>query len=158
MAFSEAAALQHVRVYCGWHVTPVLENEEITLDGEGLSLRLPTFKVVDLISVVEDGVELDRESIVESAKAPGFLYKRSGACWSRGFSNITVTLSHGFAEVPAFDAVVQSFVERMSRQVDGAVPVQVGPFRWSEDQVVNGSAFSVAEKAILDLYRLERAP
>ncbi|SIN10111.1 MULTISPECIES: hypothetical protein [Mycobacteroides] len=152
-----AAGLAVVQRWCGWHVAPVKEEHEVELDGPGGSLlRLPTLRVVELISVVEDGVTLNLGSL-EWSKT-GLVRKKSGAPWSSKLGAITVTMDHGFAEAADFESAVLSYVDRTSQAPTGGKPIAVGPFRWAEEKTVAGSAFSMAELSILDLYRLEPQP
>lgn len=152
-----AAGLAAVERWCGWHVTPVKEGHEVELDGPGGSLlRLPTLRVVELVSVVEDGVTLNLGSL-EWSKT-GLVRKKSGAAWSSKLGAITVKMNHGFAEAADFESAVLSYVDRTSQAPTGGKPIAVGPFRWSEEKVIAGSAFSMAELSILDLYRLEPQP
>lgn len=152
-----AAGLTAVQRWCGWHVTPVKQDHEIELDGPGGPLlRLPTLRVVELISVTEDGVALNLGSL-EWSKT-GLVRKKSGAQWSSKLGAITVTMHHGFAEAADFEAAVLSYVDRTSQAPDGGKPIVVGPFRWAEEKTAEGSAFSMTELSILDLYRLEPQP
>lgn len=98
------AVLAAARRYCGWHVSPVVEDAELTVDGPGGDrLFLPTKKIVALTSVVEDDIELTSGTdFVASANVPGMLV-RKGACWTREYSGITVTFDHGYTEAEAAD-------------------------------------------------------
>jgi hypothetical protein len=151
----EAAAQR----WCGWHVTPEME-QRVVLDGPGGQLlRLPTLCVTELVDVTEDGIALDVADLEWSRI--GLVRKRSGAAWTDRLGGVVVTMVHGFAEAQDFEVAVLSFTDRMSRAAaDGGLPVAVGPFRWSEDQdrAAGGSAFSAVELSILDQYRLERSP
>ncbi len=150
-----AAALGLARRYCGWHVTPVLEDDEVTLDGTGTCLLvLPTLKVVELTSITEDGVDL-AEGISQSARAPGCLFKESGGLWTRGYSNIVVTYTHGYEEAREWQSAVLSLVDRWSDLPAGGKPNVVGPFKWASESPV-GEAFTATERYLLDSYRLER--
>lgn len=141
--------------WCGWHVTPELEGHEVEIDGPGGPLlRLPTLRLVDLISVVEDGVTLSLDDLEWSRI--GLVRKKSGVWWSNKLGAITVTMDHGFEDAPDFEAAVLSVADRMSQAPTGGQPIAVGPFRWAEDKIESGSAFSMAELSILEQYRLER--
>lgn len=148
------AGLAAARRWCGWHVTPE-ESHEVTLDGPGGQLlRLPTLRLVELGSVTEDGVALDAGDLEWSRI--GLVRKRSGALWTARLGAITVTMTHGFEVGTDFEAAVLSVIDRTSRAADGGAPIQVGPFRWAEDQMASGSAFTMAELSIFEQYRLER--
>jgi len=115
-----AAALARVRRYCGWHVSPVVD-ETITLDGTGRALLvLPTLKVVELTSVTEDGVELDLANVKQSADATGILAKSNWEPWEYGFSNVEVELSHGFtaAEAEDFREAVLSLIDQATMSIN----------------------------------------
>lgn len=152
-----AAGLAAVQRWCGWHVTPVKQGHEVGLDGPGGPLlRLPTLRLVELLSVSEDGATLNLGSL-EWSKT-GLVRKKSGALWSSKLGAITVTMDHGFAEAADFESAVLSYIDRMSKAPTGEEPIAVGPFRWPEMKIGAGSAFSMTELAILDLYRLEPQP
>lgn len=155
MADNEAD-LAAVRRYCGWHVSPVLTDDVVTLDGPGDGLLvLPTLRMSALTKVVEDGVELDLSTLAWSVRA--LVRKKSGARWSGEYGAITVTFTHGFTEVEAADwwRTVQQVADRNAR-IASNDPIAVGPFRWAENRAAAGSAFTDGERATLDLYRLER--
>lgn len=138
----------------------------VTLDGPGSALLvLPTLRLVQLTSVVENGVTLNVADLHVSAR--GLVRKRSGARWSEHYGSIVVTMTHGFPDViddddidtednnaADFNAAVASFVKR---NADGRRRV-VGPFQYDTDAMDPASAFSVVERSLLDQYRLESAP
>ena len=142
------------RRLCGWHVTPVREDHVLTLDGPGSPLLvLPTLRLVELTSVVENGVEFDVTTDLHWSQR-GLVRKRSGARWSGDYGSIVVTMTHGFDDAHDFDSAVASFAERSA----GELPRVVGPFQWDSAAMADGSAFSVVERALLEQYRLEPAP
>lgn len=147
-----AAAVADTRSYCGdWHVTPVRVDQTITLDGPGSGLLvLPTLRMTALTAVSEDGAALDVTTLAWSTR--GLVRKKSGARWSDQYGAITVEFTHGFTPVEAADwrRVVLSAVDRNAR-IASNDPIQVGPFRWSEN-----TAFAADDRATLDRYRLER--
>lgn len=144
------AALAAARRYCGWHVTPLLSDAEVTIDGPGHRvLVLPTLELVELSAMAEDGEELDLSDLTWSRR--GLVAKRSGAHWSTLFGGIAVTMSHGFASAPDFESVVLSAVERMSSEPRLRA---VGPFQY--ETAAQSGTFTVAEQAVLDRYSLER--
>lgn len=150
-----AAGLAAAQRWCGWHVTPVREDHEVELDGPGGPLlRLPTLQLDELVSVVEDGVTLSLDDLEWSQV--GLVRKKSGAYWSCKLGAITVTMTHGFTDAADFETAVFSFVDRVSKAPSGGKPVQVGPFRWPEERIAAGTAFSMVELSILEQYRLER--
>jgi hypothetical protein len=148
-----AAALAAARGYCGWHVTPVLVDQTITLDGPGGELLvLPTLKLTELSEVDEDGTELLLADLNWSAR--GLIRKRNGLYWTSLFGAITVIFSHGYASADDFESVVLSAIERGAFSSDKG-PTTIGPFQYAgslEDRML----FTDAERAVLDRYRLEK--
>lgn len=115
-----AAAEAAARRYCGWVVSPPEENVEVSLDGGGRVLSLPSLFVTELVSVVEDGTELDLDAVRMSGRL-GQLTKRSGACWG---CEVVVTFSHGYDSAPDFEAAVAqaaTALEAASTRSDSAV-------------------------------------
>jgi hypothetical protein len=145
-----AERLAAARRYCGWHVTPIREDDELTLDGPGgWLLRLPTLRLVELVEVTENGVAIDVDDLYVSPL--GMATKKSGACWAGNLGAITVTMTHGFDAAPDFDGAVLSSIDRSSFVSSGGRPRVVGPFQYETDG-------TDSECAILDLYRIEQTP
>lgn len=111
------AALTEARHSVGWHVSPVLTAQTITMDGPGgYKLRLPTQKIVTLNSIANDGVDLDLvNDVVQSAQVGWLLVKKTG-CWSYKYSGISINMDHGFTEDEASDwrQAILSMVDDMS--------------------------------------------
>ncbi|QSM03942.1 head-to-tail adaptor [Mycobacterium phage prophiGD91-2] len=108
------AALAAARRYTGWHVSPVREADEITVDGPGgTRLKLPTKRIISVDSMEEDGETLAADTYVLSADVPGLVVRRKG-CWTREFSGITVTLDHGYAEAEDWRQAILTMVDQMS--------------------------------------------
>lgn len=160
----EDVARSAARRFCGWHVTPVREDDEVTIDGPGSPLLvLPTLRLVELTKVVENGVELDVDNDL-FVSARGLVRKRSGACWAANYGAIVVTMTHGFpTDVDAddklptaaeFNAAVTSYAARSAASKFRAI----GPFQYDTQSMAAGSAFSVVERSLLEQYRLESAP
>lgn len=146
-------SLAAARAYCGWHV--VGEKEQtVTLDGPGSPLLvLPTLRLTAVTEIIEDGVDLDVDLVEWSAR--GLVYKHERACWTNKYRGVQITYTHGFTDVPDFNAAVLSAVDRIGA---GGREV-VGPFQFPDTGSASaGSAFSEFERAILDLYRLEPQP
>ena len=170
------AALAAVRNYCGWHVTPVLTNEQITLDGPGgPTLMLPTLALSEITALTEDGVELDvttlswskRGMVAKKRYTPvpvsnfnlAHHYFRPWNFWSECFGGITATITHGFATAPDLEAVVLAAIDRGGFAAGDTTELKaVGPFQYDTSGLAAGAIFSDAEMAILDRYRLEKAP
>ena len=115
------AAGDAIRAYAGWHIFPVI-TESVTIDGSGASaLILPTLKVQEIDSVVEDGVELVDTDYELSVHA--WLRKH---CWTSRLSGVQVVMSHGFTVLPLD---LEQLVNRIA--VDGFASVKseaAGPF------------------------------
>lgn len=144
------------RRFCGWHVTGVIEDDEVTIDGPGSPLLvLPTLRLIELTGVVEDGTALNVADLHVSAR--GLVRKKSGAWWSGLYGSIVVTMTHGFSDEDAadFNSAVSSFAERNEA---GDRPRVVGPVQWDSVAMAAASAFSVVERSLLEQYRLESAP
>lgn len=152
------AALAAARAYCGWHVSPVLVDQEITLDGPTTShlLVLPTLKMTELSEVNEDEVEIELTDLNWSAR--GLIQKKSGHWWSQDFGSIVVIFSHGYtsANAPDFESVVLGAIERGAFSGD-KIPRAIGPFQFG-GSLEDRSLFLEAERAILDRYALEKRP
>lgn len=159
-----ATGLGLARRYCGWHVTPSRAGDVVTIDGPGSPLLvLPTLRLTELTTVVEEGVTADVAYIEWSPR--GLLRKKVGYaggeyglghCWTNRFAGLSVTMTHGFAEAPEWQSAVLSYVDRTSLAIGGVGQREtVGPFSFAEPQAVAGSAFTDTEKMLLDLYRLE---
>lgn len=148
-----AGALAAARAYCGWHVTGE-KSVDLVIDGPGAPLLvLPTLRLVALTALSEDGVHLDVDTIEWSGR--GLLFKPGRACWTKKLRGITASITHGFEDAPDFKAAVLSAVDRV---LTGG-PEVIGPFQYpTGTPAIAGTAFSGAEKGILDLYRLEPRP
>lgn len=160
----EDVARSAARRFCGWHVTPVREGDVMKMDGPGSPLLvLPTLRLIELTSVVENGVTLDvANDLFVSTR--GLVRKRSGAWWSGNYGAIVVTMTHGFpADIDAddklpnaaeFNAAVASYAGRSAASKFRAI----GPFQYDTQSMAASSAFSVVERSLLEQYRLESAP
>lgn len=170
------AALAAVRNYCGWHVTPVLSNDQITVDGPGgPTLMLPTLALSAITALTEDGVALDVDTLSWSARGMvakkrftpvpvsnfnlAYHYFRPWNFWTEQFGGITATITHGFATAPDLEAVVLAAIDRGGFAAGDTAELKVvGPFQYDTSGLAAGAIFSDAEMAILDRYRLEKAP
>jgi len=112
------AALVRARNYVGWAVSPLIEDDVVTLDGPGdRRLFLPTTKIVSVTSIVENGATVDPANYVPSADIPRMIY-REDAAWTCDYAGITVVYDHGFTEEEAADwrRAILLMVDRMSRE------------------------------------------
>ena len=158
-----AAALAAARRYCGWHVTPVLTDDEIVVDGPGRSvLSLPTLQLLDVTEIIEDGVTLDVTKLRWSTNK-GQVYKAGwGYRWTGTWNGIEATITHGYADAPDFYEAVLSIIDRGSRgSTSGEVTrekVGVYEVRYSAGSAASASALSATEKLKLDSYRILPEP
>jgi len=150
-AASLAAVVAAARRYCGWHVTGE-QTDTMTVDGDGgRLLLLPTLRLLDVASIVEDGVDVALDSVTWSTR--GVVTKNDYARWTRRSRGVTVTITHGFDDAPDWNRAVLSAIDRTS--MGAAVRLVVGPFQYQAETTAAGSMFSITEKAVLDLYKLE---
>lgn len=149
-AFWLNAANQAIRSYCGWHVAPVI-TETLVLDGKGgRVLLLPSKKVVALISVLNDGVDVTGK--VKFSHRTGVLTLQSG--WSCDVGSIEIELQHGHAVADVADvaALIVTLTKRAA--ASGLVVAQaIGPasqkLATSKEGAVLGVPLLESEKAVL---------
>lgn len=157
------AATAACRKYAGWHVTPTT-TETITVDGSGWSsLILPTQKIVSLTSITADGTAVDLSEVQQSSDAAGVLYRTGCKTWPRGYSNVSVSLEHGWDDAYEFQAAILEMVDRMAAQV-GKVQGNSGPmseyrvddvsYRWILTIGNSPQLFSFINHQLVDRYRL----
>jgi hypothetical protein len=153
-----AAALAAARRYCGWVVTPP-ETVTITVDGPGgRDLSLPTLHLSALTAVVEDGVTLNVAELAVSVNT-GIVRKRFG-CWTSKLGGIQVTMTHGYAAAPDFDAAVAQIATTLSAFAARDDPALIGKkvddveYQWSVT-LLNGSGIN---ESLLSAYRILPAP
>ncbi|OKH70813.1 hypothetical protein EB72_24780 [Mycobacterium sp. SWH-M1] len=155
-----ATALAVARRYCGWHVTGI-ETTSVTLNGSGSPLLvLPTLRLLDVIFVLEDNIDADLRYVQASPR--GLLTKRYGytgggvgLLWTSALAGVTVDMTHGFLDAPDWNSAVLSYIDRASQSVGGGERETVGPFSFAASATAAGSAFTEAERMLLDLYKLE---
>ncbi len=125
------AALALARRYCGWPVSPVQTDVELTVDGPGgRVLSLPTLNLIELSEVTESGGALDVTKL-DVSRRTGTVEKHPYGYWTCRNGGIVVKMTHGFTEAEAADwrrAILQ-LVDRMSLMV-GIVgsSATAGPF------------------------------
>lgn len=154
-----AGASAAVRRYCGWHVTPVIE-ESVTLDGDGSRLlTLPTLRLVDVVSITADGETLEVESFDWSTS--GMVELRHGH-WPRRFRSIIVSMKHGFESAPDVAQVVQQVVANAISSSMGATREQAGQvsISWSLTAPNTSGGISLLQRDLdtLNLYKLPGRP
>lgn len=163
-------ALAAARRECGWHVSPVLTDDEVIVDGPASrALLLPTKKLVELSEVVEDGTILDLANLRWTVAADYVVRvrKRSNAFWTGEYAAIGVTMTHGYTEeeAPDWRHAVLSMVDQISlvpvggqvaRSSSDLVRKQVDDVEYQWAPLVSGAMeqalYSVS--SILDVYKL----
>jgi len=162
-----ARAEAEVRAYCGWHIAPVREDDELTLDGPGSqTLVLPSLRVTDIASVTEDGLPVDESAYVWSQS--GIIRRSSSTAWPWGPvwtdvpRGLVVVLTHGYEEMPLDVLAVIERVAARAVEVSGASQVlsQVGAVRYAVgvDGLREVGLLSDADRQVLDRYRLPKRP
>lgn len=160
-----------VRAYCRWHIAPE-RDEELHLDGPGgRVLVLPSLYVSAISEVTENGVILDPATDYEWSGS-GYICRtgstwaswenpqaystyRGVGWWATGPRSITVTLTHGYPDVPPdVTAVVQAVASRMAGNPSGLTQQTVGPFT----EVYGSSLLGPLEAGVLSGYRLPSRP
>lgn len=145
-----AAALAAARRWCGWHVSPVLDEQQITLDGPGgPELVLPTLHLVELVSLTEDDQAVDISELQVSTT--GRIRKKSGEFWTSAYGGIVATITHGWDDVPDWDAAVLSAVDAASLGIGQGTLT-----RKKVDDVEYQWASSAAMAEVLPVHQLSR--
>ena len=118
------AALVTARRHTGWHVSPVIEGDEVVIDGpDSRMLNLPTRKLVELTSVTENDVVVPLADLRWSAggppgllERPATVRKRSSRFWTGHYQGVVVVMDHGYTEEEAADwrRAVLGMVDQMS--------------------------------------------
>lgn len=162
-----AVALATARRYAGWHVSPVILGDEVTLDGpDSRILWLPTKKLVELNSVEEDGFTVSLTDLRWSATIPESqvrMRKRSTGFWSGDYQAIVVDMDHGYTEDEAADwrQAILTMVDQMASVQLGVSEIGLRRKRVDDVEYEWDSAMSMAAKEaltsveyLLNCYRL----
>jgi hypothetical protein len=138
-----------VRNYCEWSISEETVTARVfDADGSRL-LLLPTLHLTDVDEVLIDGTEVTDFSWSEM----GALCRQGR--WPVGFRRVTVTFTHGYAEVPAeIQAIVFGLAQRGATVTPGLRTRTVGAVTYQYADGASGSALDVAEKSVLDRYAL----
>lgn len=143
-------ATDALRLWCGWHVTPVV-TETLILDGEGSpSLALPSRRVLDVSVVKIEGEPVGSDEFDWSKE--GMLRLRRKSFPDR-FRSVEVTLTHGFPDVPAMVSVLTQIVLGACASPLGATQEQAGSIlvRWAR----TGMQLDESDRHALAPYRLQ---
>lgn len=149
------AAQQAVRNYCGWHVSPAID-ETLTITARGpRTLFLPTGKINDLTLVMNDGVDVTESVQVDET---GYLYIEGG-CWSLKLGGVVITMNHGYSldEVSDLAGVIARLASRASASSANVTAQRAGGMSVNYatvDGLPAGTGLLISEKAELDAYRV----
>lgn len=141
-------ASEAIRSYCGWHVSPVIE-QSITLDGDGGTvLILPTLRLVALDEVRVNG-----------AVIPNVEWSEFGALrgqWPSRWRSIEVDIRHGY-EAPAdlLGVALEAAARAVNSELGGQAET-IGPFSFTASE--GSTALFDHELRVLDRYRLPSLP
>lgn len=153
MADPARAAAQR---YCGWHVSPE-DTTRVVCDGPGGPLlALPTLNLRTVVSVTEDGIEVDVSTLEWSAN--GMVRKKSRENWTSTLGGISVRMVHGFDEADDFEQAVALIAAGFSNTIrdDAALTSKkVGDVEYQWSVTLSGIG---AATALLDQFRLPGAP
>lgn len=140
-----SAAVAKVRGYCGWHIAPEVE-ETVTLDGSGGPVMvLPTLRLVDLVSISDDG----REVTDPEWSHNGIVRKY---CWTRKLRGVVAEIKHGYEWWPDdLEAVTIDLASTV-------VPAGVSQVNSGTHQVSFRESLPVQALETLERYRLPFAP
>lgn len=166
-------ALVIARRETGWNVSPVT-RVTLLLDGpDSRMLFLPTRKIVNLVSVTENGTSLNIADLTWSAGGPPGLLERSAVIrkrnrgrWSGDYQSIEVVMDSGYTEeeAPDWRQAILSMVDQIaslsstgrgssdlvSKRVDDVTYTYGNPYAGMAQQAVFGMG------SIFDDFRLPR--
>ena len=144
-----------VRRWCGWHVSPSVDDVMV-LDGEGgRSLTLPTLHVTEVKGLVVDGSTIDPVDFDWSES--GQIMLRCGQFPDR-YRSVRVTVRHGFDSVSDVTQVVQQVAANAVSSALGATREQAGgvSITWAltAPNVSGGVSLLARDLESLSAYRL----
>lgn len=90
-----AAASLAIREHCGWHIAPVVD--QVQYAGGRDTVFLPTRKLTEIVSVVNDGTVLDAGAL-DFDEDTGQVF---GPRWSTRRRGLVIAYRHGLDAVPA---------------------------------------------------------
>lgn len=153
-ALALAIASGIVRAYCGWRID--FARETFSADGNPTRLLvLPTMRLIDVVSVTVDGVELAAD-IDFTWSAAGLVW--TGTAWTGPARSVVVDVEHGYDPVPdEVRGVVLAVAARNIVSPHGETRHSAGPFAVSFGATSAAIGLLDSEKQALDPYRLEQA-
>lgn len=135
-----AAASASVRSACNWHIAPVVE-QTFTVDSPGgRMLTLPTLRLVEVLAVSQNGVDVDVDTLEWSHD--GYLR----GVWVRRLQGVQVTIRHGFDAVPDLLMVVADLSARaqlVRRKAIGQRSVEFQPPGLLEYEIAQLAAYAL---------------
>ena len=140
-------ATDGIRLLCGWHIAPIIE-ETLILDGNGGTvMQLPSLHVLDVTGVKAEGIPIEVDW-----SADGMIEARRGRFPSR-FRSVEVTLRHGYATAPAVVAVLTQAVLGAAASPMGATREQAGQVAVSWART--GLALNLDDMAMIRPYMIQ---
>lgn len=149
-----------IRSACRWHVWPAV-TDTLVLDGSGSDLlRLPSLNVTAITAVSETERGAGKSPVtVDPAdlewSAAGLVWRHDRRCWTARARGVSVTFTHGLAELPEeLATLAASVVQRLSANPLRLAQITVGQRSESYGSTGAGSAlFLMDELQILAPYR-----
>lgn len=143
-----------IRNFCGWHVTPVID-ETLILDGNGSKrLCIPSLQVEDVIQLKIRGTEV----VTYSWSADGWLTLPNGSVFPDEDRCVEVTVKHGFRYAPEIAQVKRGLQSRAAMSPAGNIVHQRAGSQsvtfGSVGGEVRGMSLLQQEQEILAKYRL----
>lgn len=149
---ADIAVQEAIRGYCGWHIAPII-TETVTVDGSGGCVQLlPTLRLVDLVSISNDGTVVTDPEWSENGAVRGH--------WTGKLRGVTATITHGHVWCPADLEAVANRLERAEKMA-GLGPVRIGQVSVQSNVTQLNSttpAFDPYVQLILDRYKLPPRP
>ncbi len=152
------AAEAAVRAWCGWHVSPVIE-ETLTLDGNGTNrIVLPSNMVHAVNELLVDGMPVEGFSFSRD----GWVQLPAGCLTPRRPGCITAVITHGWDYVPDVQKVIGDFTARAAMGTPSNIASQRAGTQYVAYATHNGEATGggllSTEKALLEKYKLRQVP
>lgn len=139
-----------IRRYTGWHITPQ-RSETLVVDGTGGStLLLPTAHLVEVVALVNDGIEVDPVNLEWSSS--GIVRLRTPSRFSPKLGGVAITVLHGWDMDAVTDLGILTVLvaARVAASPHGETVSQVGGV--SFQLVATGSSFTEGEMIALNSY------
>jgi hypothetical protein len=160
-------ATEIIRRYCGWHIAPAITETRV-IDGPGTSLlMLPTLRLTAVTALTEQ--QRGRGAAVRTLvpaddlewSEAGIVRKHGGGYWTARMRGISITYTHGYAEVPPeLAAIVLKWAQRFASNPSGlqltqeayTVGSRTESRSYSGSSATGSAAVVPDEKLVLDRY------